>query len=692
MRIRTLFLVSMGCLGAVAAGLGGLRVWQSVGEYRSAGRIADVVEVDALLMRAAEKLAAERVATIDALLGENEAAAGEIARIAQARAGADAVLAATIGMIAATGGDTAGRQAEIVEKVRRDIRELRGWADRAVALPKSARDPAMLPKFIADFVPPVTGLERAADLAEAELKGGDVVNTQLLDLARQAWQIRVASAGRITPLLPLIGAGKPVTWEVGERLAAVMATLDGIWKAVDAYARRLDGFAEITASVRKARAAFDATMPAYRQVVAAGRAGEAYPMTAVQFGSAMVAGAMAAVDIRDAALALAGARTAARRQEALVGMIEMSALLAAILLASGGALVVLSRRVVSPILGLTEVIERLARGEYAVVIPGRARDDEIGRMAAALDVLREAAIAAEDARALQAAEQDAKARRAARLEGLLHGFEATIAGLSAGIGGASGTLKGTAESMRGVAQVTEDRTQVVAEATGQAGESVQALAVAAEELSASINEIGTQVARSAEVATLAAEEAQRTDATVRSLADTAQRIGDVVGLISGIAGQTNLLALNATIEAARAGDAGKGFAVVASEVKSLAAQTAKATDEIHAQITQIQASTRETVSAIQGIVGTIGEVSTIATAIASAVEEQGAATANIARNVHQTAGAVREVNDAMSGVRQVAGGTGAAAAEVLGAAVGLSEQAKVLAQEVDAFVADVRAA
>ncbi len=202
---------------------------------------------------------------------------------------------------------------------------------------------------------------------------------------------------------------------------------------------------------------------------------------------------------------------------------------------------------------------------------------------------------------------------------------------------------------------------------------------------------GVQTAAAA-VSDRAVADATRTDTIVRALADGAQKIGDVVGLISSIAGQTNLLALNATIEAARAGDAGKGFAVVASEVKSLATQTAKATEDIASQITQIQSTTKEAVTAIQGIALTIGEVSTIATAIAAAVEEQGAATAEIARNVQQTAGSAQAVTSNISGVSSAANSTGAAAGEVLNAAGDVSRQAATLSRAVDHFISGVKAA
>ena len=220
---------------------------------------------------------------------------------------------------------------------------------------------------------------------------------------------------------------------------------------------------------------------------------------------------------------------------------------------------------------------------------------------------------------------------------------------------------------------------------------MQSVAAAAEQLASSINEIGRQVEHSATRSGQAAADAQRTDATVRALSESAERIGKVVGLISTIASQTNLLALNATIEAARAGDAGKGFAVVASEVKSLAAQTAKATEEIGTQVGQIQSATRQSVDAIGSIAATIGEVSAIATAIAAAVEQQGAATSEIARSVQRTARAAQDVTIHIAGVSKAANDTGSATNGVMHAAQGLAKQTLDITEELHSFVAKVRA-
>ncbi len=221
---------------------------------------------------------------------------------------------------------------------------------------------------------------------------------------------------------------------------------------------------------------------------------------------------------------------------------------------------------------------------------------------------------------------------------------------------------------------------------------MQTVASAATELTSSIGEIARQVAHSAMISDRGVADARRTDAIVRELADGAQKIGDIVTLITGIAGQTNLLALNATIEAARAGDAGKGFAVVASEVKGLAEQTTKATHEIAQQITTIQSATKQAVEAIDAITSTIKEISSVSTTIATAVDQQGAATAEIARNVQQTAVSAQQITSNIGGVSQAVNATGTAADEVLGAASELSRQAEQLAGQVNTFLAGVRAA
>ena len=348
--------------------------------------------------------------------------------------------------------------------------------------------------------------------------------------------------------------------------------------------------------------------------------------------------------------------------------------------------------IVRPVRLLTESMTRLAGSDWSTAVPGTGRKDEIGAMAKTVAVFKTNGIEATRLAAEQVAEQKAKEQRAARLEALTGGFEKTAGELVGMVSSAATELQATAHAMTTTASQTTQQATTVAAAAEEASVNVQTVASAAEELAASIGEISRQVAQSAKVAGRAVEDARRTDTVVRALAEGAQKIGEVVGLISNIAGQTNLLALNATIEAARAGDAGKGFAVVASEVKSLATQTAKATDDIGRQIAQIQAATKEAVESIQSIGATIGEVSAIAAAIAAAVEEQGAATQEIARNVQQAAIGTTEVTSTIGGVNEGASSTGAAATQVLGAAEELSRQSERLSGEVGRFIAGVKAA
>ena len=365
----------------------------------------------------------------------------------------------------------------------------------------------------------------------------------------------------------------------------------------------------------------------------------------------------------------------------------------AIMLVSLLAAWLINRDITISLGNLKTAMHRLANGELTTDVPGTGRRDEIGEMASAVLVFKQGMAEAERLRAEQdAAKQRAAAEHKASLNSLANGFERQVGRLVETLATRSTDLESIARSVTGTANLSNQQAASVAAAAEEASAASQAVASAAEELTASIGEITRQVAQSSRIAGAAVEDARRTDAIVRALAAGAERIGAVVGLITNIASQTNLLALNATIEAARAGDAGKGFAVVASEVKSLATQTAKATEEIGGQITQIQAATHEAVEAIRGISATIEEVSAISTAIASAVEEQGAATAEIAHNVQQTSQAAQAVTTGIGGVSQAAGETGAASGKFLAAAADLSQQADTLAKEVSGFLAGVRAA
>ena len=346
-----------------------------------------------------------------------------------------------------------------------------------------------------------------------------------------------------------------------------------------------------------------------------------------------------------------------------------------------------------PITRMTERMRRLAEGEAQAEVPYAQRHDEIGSMSAAVRIFRDNLLRS---RALEEetvlARASAEEQRKAGMRQMADAFEQAVGGIVGAVSSSATELQATAQTMTGTAAETANQSVSVAAAAEQASTNVHTVAAAAEELGTSVQEIGRQVSGSSDLARLAVGEADQTMNLVQALSQASARIGDMVGLISNIASQTNLLALNATIEAARAGDAGRGFAVVATEVKELAAQTARATDEIGTQIGQIQGVTGQAVAAIGSITTRIREINGVATSIAAAVEEQGAATQEIVRNVAQASAGTSEVTHNIAAVAQASEETGAAAGQVLSAASELSRQSEHLGAEVTRFLATVRAA
>jgi methyl-accepting chemotaxis protein len=350
-----------------------------------------------------------------------------------------------------------------------------------------------------------------------------------------------------------------------------------------------------------------------------------------------------------------------------------------------------NRSIVPPIRSMVAAMGKLARGECSTVVPGVDRRDEIGEMAAGLEVFKQSII--DTARLRNEKEEDEQRRirqRSAEMGKMADDFESTVGQIVEAISSASTELEASAGTLTATAARSHELSAVVAAASEEAATNVQSVASAAEELTSSVNEISRQVQESARVAMEAVTQAHQTNDRVGELSKAATRIGDVVELINTIAGQTNLLALNATIEAARAGEAGRGFAVVASEVKALAEQTAKATGEIGQQIDSIQAATQQSVEAIREISGTIEKLSEISAAIASAVEEQGAATQEISRNVQQAAHGTTGVSSNITDVQRGAGETGSASSQVLSAARSLSNDSSRLKLQVGNFLASVR--
>ncbi len=371
-----------------------------------------------------------------------------------------------------------------------------------------------------------------------------------------------------------------------------------------------------------------------------------------------------------------------------------------VMLAIGGFLLgavlalLLGRQISRPMIAMCKAMRELAGGNFDVVLPGLGRKDELGEMAAAVEEFKIQAVAKaeRDAAALDAQNKASAAGRRAELIRFADEFEANVGSIVANVSSSAVQLEASAGTLTRTAETTQNLSGQVAGASEQASSDMQSVAAATEELSASVDEIGRQAQESNRIAEAAVLQARQTDGRIGKLSRAAQEIGDVVKLITAIAEQTNLLALNATIEAARAGDAGRGFAVVASEVKSLASQTAKATDEISTHIAGMQGATQESVAAIKEIGGTIGQISNIASTIASAVEEQSSATQEIARSVQNVAQGTGEAAVNIMEVNRGAAETGSASANVLDAARSLSAESSRLREELNRFMSNIRAA
>jgi len=357
-----------------------------------------------------------------------------------------------------------------------------------------------------------------------------------------------------------------------------------------------------------------------------------------------------------------------------------------------GIFVGLARLVCTPVRKMTSAMERLAGGDMTTGIPAKERADEVGEMAAALQVFKDNMIETERMRDEKAEtdRRNAEQQRSAML-GLASQFEKNVGGVVDTVTAAAGQLQSTAQNMTGTAERTSQQSGEVASVSASASQNIQTVASATEELSASIHEISSRVAESTQIIGTAVSQATDTNAKMQALNAAAGKIGEVVNLINDIASQTNLLALNATIEAARAGEAGKGFAVVASEVKALANQTANATDEIGNQIRAIQQATESSATAIQEISATITRVNEIAVAIAAAVEQQGAATQEISRNLHEAADGTSHVASSIGIVTEASRSTTQMAQEVLAAAQQLGRDGTRLQDQVAGFLKTIRA-
>ena len=517
------------------------------------------------------------------------------------------------------------------------------------------------------------------------------IQTQWLPKVRWIGEMRVQSARFRAVLRDHLIVPDAERADVEKNLAARKADFD---KAAKAYQPLISSPAErnLAEELEKQWQAFLAASADVQSLAIKGDLAGAKDVNAgkvVPVGRAMDHTLAKLVELNDS-----GAEVAGEGAEATyLSAIRLTAVILAVAIVLGlGAAIYMVRDIRRGIGSILKPMGQLTDGELSAEIPHRGEPTEIGRIATALQIFKEALVAKKASDDAVDADRAVNAARAQRISAATGEFEAMIGELVHSLASASTELEASASTLSTTADHTQELTTMVAAASEEASTNVQSVASATEQLSTSVNEISRQVQESARMANDAVDQARKTNDRVGELAKAAARIGDVVELINTIAGQTNLLALNATIEAARAGEAGRGFAVVASEVKALAQQTAKATGEIGQQITDIQTATQESVNAIGQISGTIEKLSEVSSTIAAAVEQQGAATQEISRNIQQAAQGTQQVSTHITDVERGASETGSASSQVLSAAKSLAGESDHLKNQVEKFLTTVRTA
>ena len=660
--------------------------------YREAARIDRFVKADRQLLFAIEAFRGERSGSDNALVEGPAQDPAARAAIADVRAEGTQALNAAIALIPGLGLAEAGSWIEGLRSAERGVAGIRADVDAALQRPPAERDPKAIKAWYEVFSGLVNGIRATSVALAREVRTADPVIDQMLTGRELTFAMRDGYTGvrREIRNAELNGDGFPPARQV--RIGELRRQTDLAWTTI---AMMVDG-QDTPAAVREA---LDRVEAAYHKDYAPKRdlyykAALAGTTSGVTRKDLLALHESVLTSLKDLLRGFVNASDAygtariAGLTRSLFGVLALTVLALALSLAG---LTIVVRRVVRPLRHMTRAMGALAGGDTGITLAGFTRRDEIGDMAAAVEIFKRNALDKAAADAAIAAAHAVKERRADELDHLTRTFQTRAGRLVATLSEAAAALQDTARSMTTTTEQTNHQSIAVAAASEQVSANVQAVAMATEELSTSILRIGGQVGQTTDVARKAVTQAERTDATVQTLVGSVQKVGEVVQLINAIASQTNLLALNATIEAARAGEAGKGFAVVASEVKNLASQTAKATEEIVQQIDAIQDATEDAVAAIRGIGGTIREINAITVSIAAAIDQQGAATREIARNVQQAAGGTQDVSSNIAGVTRAAGTAGAAAQQVLIAAGTLSSHSTELADEVGAFLAGVKA-
>lgn len=692
MRIKNFFVIAV-AVPTLACLVGGASIvtdlWQI---YSGNGQARAESAAMAALAKAIELYAVQRGTVNFAMLGDspvNEDIRKTLEdQISASEAAIHEAVVLTQGLDMEGGVDMAAAVADM----SRRMTVLDASVASAVRRPKAERDPELLKTF-AGTIPAIIGAASPVmdhmekDVAAASGSVGDMIA-----IARLGMDFRSFSGNRSVKLLECLLSGRPATAEAMNAIGELKGGMDQTWRRIVFMVDQAGRPPALVEALQRVDTQFrTASDRLYAPVLTAAGTDGQYNIDVLTYRRQAAEALTHIAAIRNAAFIEAQQRAEDAQRQAGMRLIATIAIVTASLVISLALGFTFGRRVVNSLIILTGTIGQLADGNHDITVPERNRKDELGQLAEAIEILRGNARSAAALSAQSEADNRVRAERAHQLDRLCSDFGSESAELIHAMGAAAQdaiTQSRITEEMTHDVLLSADR---AAQSSRTASTSVQTVAAATEELSSSINEITSRVGLAADVSTKAMHETAEATRRIGGLAEAASRIGDVVGLITDVAGQTNLLALNATIEAARAGEAGKGFAVVANEVKALAGQTAKATTEISGQVGSIQVMTKDAVACIESVTATIGSLNEIATAIAAAVEEQGAATSEIARNIQLAAAGTQDAAVAVDGVSDVVSKTEAASQALVDAMKGLEERANRLTDSIGGFVTQVRA-